>query len=351
MSIKFICSCGKHLRARDEMAARRSRCPRCGNPVGVPSLLPTHAGTEAAPLTPQERRRLNRNKPSMNEPEASATASPSLTLPARSDGEPCPQMPKVRRRRQLEQHWHQCLAYPALNWRVLLILSLIFSAWMSGLLFAIPKMPRVSEMSLRDAFPWTAGAAVLMLLAACSYTTVECALISALAGEGPALYWPISRLADPLRSGARCLFCFVAGPIVPAGIAVYFCFYGGDLTVLDWAIVAELSVFAVGYWFLAIVSVNERNRLRDASAIRVAQLIQRLHYRVIVPALVAPAWAFAHALVVFFALDRLHQNFAAVLLLAACWGSALFWSAFLFRLLGVWCYYTKPTEPIESIRA
>ena len=24
MSIKFVCSCGKHLRARDEMAARHS---------------------------------------------------------------------------------------------------------------------------------------------------------------------------------------------------------------------------------------------------------------------------------------------------------------------------------------
>ncbi|HEY7307870.1 MAG TPA: hypothetical protein VH643_00785 [Gemmataceae bacterium] len=45
MSIKFICSCGKHLRARDEMAARRSMCPRCGAPVGIPSLQPTHGGT------------------------------------------------------------------------------------------------------------------------------------------------------------------------------------------------------------------------------------------------------------------------------------------------------------------
>jgi len=61
MSIKFVCSCGKRLRARDEMAARRSMCPRCGAPVGFPSLRPTHSGTVAAPLTPQERRRLRRH--------------------------------------------------------------------------------------------------------------------------------------------------------------------------------------------------------------------------------------------------------------------------------------------------
>src|SRR5579871_6490204 len=79
MSIKFICSCGKHLRARDEMAARRSMCPRCGAPVGVPSMRPTHAGTVAAPLTPQERRRLRREAPSLDDP---FTHAPDTTFPA-----------------------------------------------------------------------------------------------------------------------------------------------------------------------------------------------------------------------------------------------------------------------------
>src|SRR5579884_2248852 len=55
MSIKFVCICGKRLRAREEMAARRSVCPRCGRPVGIPSLKPTHRGGEARPLTPAER--------------------------------------------------------------------------------------------------------------------------------------------------------------------------------------------------------------------------------------------------------------------------------------------------------
>src|SRR5262249_62050682 len=57
MTIKFTCSCGKRLRARDEMAARRSACPRCGAPVGIPSLQPTHPGANAGPLSPTERLR------------------------------------------------------------------------------------------------------------------------------------------------------------------------------------------------------------------------------------------------------------------------------------------------------
>jgi hypothetical protein len=41
-----------------------------------------------------------------------------------------------------------------------------------------------------------------------------------------------------------------------------------------------------------------------------------------------------------FALTVLHQQvFSGWLLLTICWCSILFWSAFLFRLLGVWCYY------------
>jgi hypothetical protein len=359
MSIKFICSCGKHLRARDEMAARRSRCPRCGNPVGVPSLRPTHAGTQAAPLTPQERIQLNRDKPGhdIGEPDEVPTVKiyPSLTQPARPPSlDNPPPAPKVyrRRRRQLEQHWYQCLAYPFLNWKALFCFSLILSIGMAGIVLTVQNFPSFSLSSLQNWLPWAASVLFLVLIVAFAYAKVECALTSALAGQGPGCYWPSWSSADPLKSGVRWLVCFFAGPIVPAGLAVFFWLYGGDLTAVDWAIVAELSVLAAAYWFLAIISANERNRLRDASPLRVAQLVQRLKYRAVVPVLIAPAFAFAHALAVFFALTSLHLSAAfAWLLLMVCWGSVLFWSAFLFRLLGVWCYYAKPIEPIKSLRA
>jgi hypothetical protein len=345
MSIKFICSCGKHLRARDEMAARRSMCPRCGAPVGVPSLRPTHPGTPAAPLTPQERRRLNRNKRN-SESEALATAiQSSLMLPPRAPSEASPPAPKEYRRcRQLEQHWYQCLVYPLLSWKVLFGFGWILSIGMGGVVLTIQNFPNFSTAPhnwLRD--PWICSAVFVLLIAVYAYSTVECALTSALAGKGPASYLPSWSAADPLKSGVRWLFCFFAGPIVPAGLAVYFWIYGGDLTALDWALVTELGVFAAAYWFLNLVSTNERSRLRDANPVRVAQLIERLKYRAVVPALIAPALAFVHTLLGFFALASLHQHmFAGWLLLAGCLCSALFWSAFLFRLLGVWCYYARP---------
>jgi hypothetical protein len=353
VSIKFICSCGKHLRARDQMAARRSKCPRCGEPVGIPSLRPTHAGTAAAPMTPQERRRLNSNKPTAitNEPKALATGSPSLTLPARSPSskdETRSRKPRERRRRQLEQHWYQCLAYPLLNWIAILILSLILSLWMTGLVLAIPKLPRLSEMSLQDGFPWIASVLGLILMAAYAYATVECALTSALGGDGPGSYGPSWNPTLSFKSGLRWLICFFAGPIFLIAVAVYYWFYGGDLEVLDWAILAELGVAAAAYWLLAIVSANERNRLRDANPLRVAQLVHRLKHRALVPILIAPALLVAHVLLALLAVATLHQNvFEGWLLLAFCWCSGLLWSAFLFRLLGVWCYRSPPlsSEP------
>lgn len=343
MSIKFICSCGKHLRARDEMAARRSKCPRCGEPIGIPSLRPTHAGTSAAPLTPQERRRLNRSSSDewrvasgeKEDPSSLATRHPPLATPEKRR-----RTPKPRRPRQLERHWYQCLTYPLLNWIVLLRLSVILSIWVAGLVGTVPKLPRFSEMSPRVALPWTSAVLGLVLLVAYAYATVECALTSALAGEGSAFYRPGWSNGFPVKSGLRWLICFFAGPIVPLVVAGYYWLYGGDLTALDRAILAELGVLAAAYWFLAIVSANERNRLRDANPLRVAQLVYRLKYRAVVPVLIAPALAIAHALLGLFALSILHQQmFAAWLLLAGCCGSGLFWAAFLFRLLGVWCYH------------
>src|SRR5262249_28936669 len=55
MAIKFVCGCGKRLRARDDMAARRTVCPRCGAPVGIPSPQSAARGTALGPMTPAER--------------------------------------------------------------------------------------------------------------------------------------------------------------------------------------------------------------------------------------------------------------------------------------------------------
>ncbi len=207
------------------------------------------------------------------------------------------------------------------------------------MVLSVPSLPHLSALTPKDGLPWASALLVLVMIVSYAYATVECALTSALAGEGPGFYWPGWRAGFSVKSALRWLFCFFVGPIVPAALAGYYWLYGGDLTGLDWAIVAELGVLATAYWLLAIVSANEGNRLRDANPLCVIQLVHRLSYRAIVPVFVAPALLLAHALFGVFALIVLHRHiFGGWFLLAVCGGSALFWSAFVFRLVGVWCY-------------
>ena len=51
MTIAFACACGQQLQARDEHAGRRTRCPKCGRDVMIPSIEP--AREAEVPLRPE----------------------------------------------------------------------------------------------------------------------------------------------------------------------------------------------------------------------------------------------------------------------------------------------------------
>src|SRR5258708_6600101 len=113
--IKFVCGCGKHLRARDDMAARRTFCPQCGSPVGVPSLKPHHTGAEG-PLTPAERTRQGAHR---GEASESATATDQLIdehiirmMSGQGPASPSPRPRPTKAERNLEEHWYECLLFP-----------------------------------------------------------------------------------------------------------------------------------------------------------------------------------------------------------------------------------------------
>jgi hypothetical protein len=355
MSIKFICSCGKHLRARDEMAARRSMCPRCGAPVGIPSLRPTHAGTVAGPLTPQERRRLRRDRSPEtpgSEPASTITADHPPDAPFGRRALRLPwRIPRVRRRRQLETHWYQCFVYPFLNWGLLLLMTFALTLLSGGIVLLIPELPRFAALTPKEWLPYATALLMSLLLFAYVCGTVECALKSAVAGEGPGTYWPGRHVFSALKSIVRWLICFLAGPVAPLVLAGYFWIYGGDLTRVDRAIVAELIWVGGAYWLLAVMCSTESDRLRDANPVRIGQLLYRLRYRAVVPILLAPALAFLHGLAIVFALAEIHQHAVGWLVLECAWLSGLFCTSFLFRLLGVWCYHSvgrQRQRPEES---
>src|SRR5205823_5375843 len=79
---------------------------------------------------------------------------------------------------------------------------------------------------------------------------------SAVSGEVGEVRWPGRDVVAALWSGARWLICFLAGPVIPAGVSVLYWIRCGELTLLDWMILAELHMVAVGAWFLLLVTVN-----------------------------------------------------------------------------------------------
>jgi hypothetical protein len=371
MSIKFVCSCGKHLRARDEMAARRSVCPRCGQPVGIPSKEPTHRGATAGPMTPGERW-LSRRRPVAAPaddddtipiaPAPLAPAAPAVPPVPRTelvelgpDGEKrrvrppldlgsvkpvVPRRQRVLRRRawKLERSWDECLLFP---FRALPIIAGL--AVFLGVLTALAGrvLPEVMANRPEGVGFWMIFALymlgpVVLLAYTCGF--LDCVLASAAAGEAGVVSWPGRDLLLALKSCLWWLLAFLAGPVLPAAVAPLYWLYVGEMTKLDWVILYELGFFAVGYWLLAILAVSRSDRVSDLAPLRVLKLAERLGYRAWVAAFAASLIGVGHVGLVLLTLPLLHVNAAAGLLLVFIWGGTLFLATFLFRLLGVWCH-------------
>ncbi|MBI1915331.1 MAG: hypothetical protein HYS12_11420 [Planctomycetes bacterium] len=350
MAIKFICGCGKHLRARDEMASRRSVCPRCGSPVGIPSLRPTHPGTALGPMTPDERRRARKNAlpapltspgPARHEPDRIAAVGPVPAPRPLNLGAVHVLSPEESRREAaawpgwpLETRWYQCLLYPLRAWRLVLVLAGGLAV-LTGAPVQI-LVPR-QEFLVGQQWPFLFAPLFVYLLLACGF--LQRVLASARAGEPGPVRPPACGLALLLRSVATWLVCFLAGPALLAAGGFLYWLHCGDLDLLDELILAELVVLAVGSWLLLLLAVSQRGRLLDANPLAVARLVGRVGDRLVVAALAGGVAALAHGRLLLAGLEELHRRPGmGGLLLAGCWLSGLFGTTFLLRLLGVWCH-------------
>jgi hypothetical protein len=163
---------------------------------------------------------------------------------------------------------------------------------------------------------------------------------AALAGGTGQVRWPGRDIRFALKSGTRWLICFLAGPVVPASASVLYWIQIGDLVFWDWLILAELTILALSSWFLLLVAVNQRDRLRDLNPVRVLALIRRLGHRLVAWAVFAAVVGLAHGWLASVALEKLHHDFAlgGSLLVLSC-SSGLFLATFLFRWVGVWFYW------------
>src|SRR5579883_2408098 len=138
MSIRFACKCGKHLRAGDTMAGRRTLCPKCGSLLSIPDKENAGSGaTSPRPVPPPL------PDPPLNEDGSNAEGDDAedlgpilirvrrkndkdpnrhhggIWMPLDPDRGPPPEkLPKPARKPrrrynwQLETRWYQSLGYP-----------------------------------------------------------------------------------------------------------------------------------------------------------------------------------------------------------------------------------------------
>ncbi len=302
MAIKFFCKCGKKLKARDEMAGRRSMCPRCGSPVGIPGAAPTHPGTTLGPMAFKDRLQFwKTHLPSdalpksllPDEGDDSFTrdaqrsdhpAEPTETSSepaAKSPGKP-PQKPPaifdapldralvrqvirarrsvaLARERHLETRWYQCLLYPLRAWPLVFGLSgaLALCAGMST--FVHRQTQEFAQgISIVGIYALWASLPFLILSYSCGF--LDCVMAGALAGEFRHVRWPGRRLDMALKSCYVWAVCFLAGPIVPIAFALTFWLQAGEMEIVDWLILAELVVVGLSYWLLVLLTVNAKDR-------------------------------------------------------------------------------------------
>ncbi len=355
MAIKFICGCGKHLRAREDQASLRTLCPACGNWVGVPSLQSSQRGAAAGPMTPEERRRARRTAALTELPPE--TISPISPFAPEVAKQPNPAGPKLDvsielikprklrlsrlRRDTSESPGLDTVAYLIRRSPALFGLSLALMAFCGGSVLVLPHVreaaPQSTLVQLLMGIPFLA----LLVVPACVFGLLEHALAHASAGTHR-MHW----IGLP-RAALNWSVCFLAGPVLFAGAAVYVWLNCGDPKLFDRAIISELAFVAVVYWLLAILSVHWHGSLRALDPARLVHLVRRLRRR----ALLIP-WAALAALVlgykVFLALGDLHgdQEQAAggcLVLAGACFGGLLL-AVLFFRLVGTWLSAMTPAD-------
>jgi hypothetical protein len=271
--------------------------------------------------------------------------SPSrLGRPARQDRKAVPQPGGGwPRRRWVETRWYHSLLLPWRAWPLVLGLAFVLTLLSGGGALATPGV--VGAFRAAGSWLlwlWLPFFSIPLAVLGYGSSFLDCVLASAMAGEVGTIGWPGRDFVLALKSGARWLMCFLAGPAIPAGLSVLYWIHAGELAFLDWLILVELNILAVSAWFLLLLAANQHARLRDANPLRVLELIQRLGHRLVAWAVFAAVVVLAHGWLASVALEKLHRDVATGgSLLFLAWISGLLFAGFLFRWVGVWIYWDR----------
>jgi hypothetical protein len=368
MSIRFACKCGKHLRAGDTMAGRHTLCPKCGALVAIPTAEQAAAGAALPRAVPSANDTAPKAPLPTDQDDAEEIGPVLVRVRRRNDadpnqfrksiwmpldperGPPVEKMPRPKRvsarRRyvwQLETHWYQSLTYPFRAWRALTALGLAQAAL---LVWTAHLIPRMNAGPPPPAIEYPCFALAVFLLGTYTVGLFDCVLSSAGAGEYRVVRFPGIDLG--IVSATSWVLCFLAGPIVPALVGLWYWHDCGDPDLVDWIILFELSGVTFAYWLVQILAARESGGW-IASPESVVERLARM----------GPRWLLAAAgpsLLGYISLKYLlggmaHWHASGLLGLPRLLTAAvfcLFAAVILLRVIGVWSYRSRTPQEQEE---
>jgi hypothetical protein len=383
VAIYFPCLCGQTLRADEDHAGQFTLCPACGRPVRTPSLHHANRalGIDAEPAAeipvPPPPRPAPQAVPPMPTlelkivEETSETPAPRLKRRAvpeddvytlsdsletrRDEAEQQRRAERKKVRRALaeakkdlvvheerrrggkpETHWFQCLLHP---FRALPLWLGLAVAWASLIAFLWLIWPeRWEPVELVPRFPLVL---FVFLLLGFTCASLQATLAAAAEGLGGAIAWISRDMAQTAKGGAQAVLCFLAGPVVLAGVAFFFWLDSGELEWVDCLILWQLGLVAACYFVLAMLAVQENDRFSDANPVAIVGLLRRGGYRVAVAALLLGIGIVAHTVASLDALEALHNGPAGWLRLIGVWAALLMWASFVLRWVGISRYNAR----------
>jgi hypothetical protein len=350
------------------MAGHRTQCPSCFTSVQIParrSLGPFFRRKGAVPPTDDQPASAGEvalpNSTPLPSDESAAVDGGTL-LPRRKSGSAASTFVPIRTTsagldpeataislrhpprwsrllsRRVEPRWYHSLVYPAANvpifFRLAMMLTVLTAVALVGWLSIDSDQPRNWPYEML-------GVSLFLLLLVLGRTLNYFNAIVALAAQGKVKHEAAIDFA-PIQAILSCgqwLACFLAGPAFLFGLALGYWLYSGDLTMIDWLILAELGFAGVGWWLIAILLVNADGTVRVPTPRQIMQTALAMRWKTVELALLATGVFLAHLFAAVYGIGHLHDRpLVAFALLCTAATTGLYLTAFTFRRLGLTYY-------------
>jgi hypothetical protein len=368
VAIFFSCSCGQSLRADEDRAGGVTDCPACCRSVRVPSLhwanqlvgdeapaqlvapLPREISVPAVPvprLLLIDETEPTRAPPKPNTPSAKTPfgwvddvgdeshrrleRARSMQILAQVNKELKEQV-KRHKTWRVEANFFECMLYPLRA--VILVAGLAF-VWAIAIILWSHIWPE--HVDLDETMPRLPLLFTILFPIFC-YTvrSFQVTYLAAMAGQAGYVV-PPDGLSQALLSGMQAIWCFLIGPIVPIGVAIWFWLESGELLAVDAAILWELNIAGVMCWLLLFLAMQGTDRgITYANPLAVAALIRRRGWRLPVGALaMALIIVVTCRMVIGLLADGPVNTASSAINMALCWAFLASGLFFLLRWLGV----------------